>query len=132
MWRTAYRIVAYERCCSGSNRAIPQGTNTILLDLRRVGQPNLAHEYLFRETRTLDLKIVKPAFPSVCIVVLTVSIGVKIIRKQAAATAANMVLTRLGNCLMYEFDCRSARMPTFAAVSKNRETGPWIRAAVRP
>lgn len=37
---------------------------------------------------------------------------------------AKIVFTGEGRSFKYEFDCRSARIPAFAAVSPNRETGP--------
>ena len=73
---------------------------------------------------TLCLRIPKPLFPSVCIVVLTVSTGVRIIRKAAAAKLAKTVFTSAGSFFMKLFDSRRASMPALAAVSPNRETGP--------
>ena len=80
--------------------------------------------------RTLERKIASPAFPSVCIVVFTVSTGVRIILNAAAAALANTVFASAGKFFKYLFDFSSARMPTFAAVSPKRDTGPWTSAAV--
>ena len=82
--------------------------------------------------RTRARRMGRPALPSVCIVVFTVSIGVRIIRKAAAARDAKTVCASAGRCLRYLFDLRSARMPTFAAVSPKRDTGPCTSAASRP
>jgi hypothetical protein len=59
--------------------------------------------------------------PCVCCVVLSVSIGVRSIRKVAEARDAAIVLTRTGQVR----DSRRAKIPAFAAVSPKRERGPW-------
>jgi hypothetical protein len=58
--------------------------------------------------------------------------GVRIILKPAAVREVKAVFTGVGRFLIYELDCSNAKIPTFAAVSPNRETGPWTRAADIP
>lgn len=60
-----------------------------------------------------------PPAPCACSVVLSVSTGVSTIRKSAAAALANTVCSSAGSLRRKPFDCSSARMPTFAAVSPN-------------
>jgi hypothetical protein len=52
---------------------------------------------------------------------LSVSIGVKSIRRRAAEREAARVLMRTGQVR----EAVIARIPALAAVSKNRERGPW-------
>lgn len=63
----------------------------------------------------LFLKSAMPSFPAVCIVVLTVSIGVRTIRKEAAAADAAIVLTATGRSLVVEDELRRDKIPLFAA-----------------
>ena len=97
-----------------------------------VGQRDVIIEGQETRVPTLFFRIANPGFPCVCKVVFSVSIGVKIILKPAAAREAKIVLTNAGRCFMYEFDWSNARIPALAAVSPKRETGPWMRAALRP
>jgi hypothetical protein len=53
---------------------------------------------------------------------LTVSTGVRIIRKSAAAVDANTVWMSFGSLRRKPFDSSSARMPAFAAVSPKLRT----------
>jgi hypothetical protein len=70
----------------------------------------------------LSLSSFKPALPPfVCCVVLSVSTGVRIILKHAEATLAATVLTNTGQVN----DSKRAIIPALAAVSPNRENGPW-------
>lgn len=70
----------------------------------------------------LFLTSLRPATPPcVCCVVLIVSIGVRVILNVAEATLAAIVLTRTGQVN----EERSARIPALAAVSPNRDRGPW-------
>lgn len=70
----------------------------------------------------LSLSSFKPALPPlVCCVVLSVSTGVRIILKHAEATLAATVLTKTGQVN----DSKRAIIPALAAVSPNRENGPW-------
>lgn len=57
--------------------------------------------------------------PCACSVVFSVSTGMRTMRKSAAATLANALLSAVGRLRMKPLDWRSARMPTFAAVSPN-------------
>ena len=65
-------------------------------------------------------------------VVLTVSTGVKIILKHAAAKLAKTVLTSVGSFFIKVLLSKRARIPALAAVSPKRDTGPWMSAAERP
>ena len=70
----------------------------------------------------LSLSSFNPALPPlVCCVVLSVSTGVRIILKHAEATLAATVLTKTGQVN----DSKRAIIPALAAVSPNRENGPW-------
>jgi hypothetical protein len=57
-------------------------------------------------------------------IVLIMSTGENVIRKQDATTLANAVCTKAGKVLMYGLLSKKARMPTLAAVSQKRDTGP--------
>jgi len=57
--------------------------------------------------------------------VFSVSIGVKIMRKQAAASDAKPVCINTGNAFMYTLECNRAKTPALAAVSPNRAIGPY-------
>ena len=119
--RAEPRVVPDERRRRCRERAVPERANAVPFDLyrdvrtRRVGEG---------ERRTRSRRIRSPARPSVCIVVFTVSTGIRIMRKPAAARLAKTVWTSCGSFFMYAFEWRSARMPAFAAVSPNRATGP--------
>ena len=79
-----------------------------------------------------SLKIPTPCLPCVCMVVLSVSIGTRIILKSAPAIDAKTVFNGEGSLFKKGLEDRSARIPTFAAVSPKRAIGPWIRAGRRP
>lgn len=135
--RGAYGVVSGEVRGGRGDGAIPQRADTIFLDLQHGQNSTSAHEAQSSSndrdrTRTLCLRILSPSFPSVCIVVLTVSTGVKTILNAAAAALAKTVLINDGRFFRYPLLERSARMPAFAAVSPNRESGPWMSAAVSP
>jgi hypothetical protein len=70
----------------------------------------------------LSRKICTPSDPCVCIVVLSVSRGTRIIRNPAAARDANAVLTGDGSLFKKGLLERRARIPAFAAVSPNLAT----------
>jgi hypothetical protein len=73
-------------------------------------------------SRILSFSNFKPAKPPcVCCVVLSVSIGVSSMRRRAAEREAARVLMRTGQVR----EAVIARIPALAAVSKNRERGPW-------
>ena len=55
---------------------------------------------------------------------LSVSTGVRIILNAAAAKLAKTVFRNAGRRLKYTFEVRRASIPTLAAVSPNRATGP--------
>lgn len=65
-----------------------------------------------------------PGLPCVWSVVLMVSIGVRSILKQAAASDTKTVFSNSGNVRVYPFELRRARIPALAAVSPNRDIGP--------
>jgi len=52
------------------------------------------------------------------------STGENVILKQDATTLANAVCIKAGKVLMYGLFSKKARMPTLAAVSQKRDTGP--------
>lgn len=54
------------------------------------------------------------------------------IRQSAAETDAPMVLTQMGRFLVESYDSINARTPVLAAVSPNRDMGPWTKAGPTP
>lgn len=63
-----------------------------------------------------------------CNVVFTVSIGMIEIRNDAAAREAAAVFRTTGRSRVLDIESISVIIPAFAAVSPNRESGPWRRA----
>jgi hypothetical protein len=65
-------------------------------------------------------------------VVLTVSIGIKRIRNNAAATLAATVLNPTFKFCVVSNESKNVNIPVLAAVSPNRDSGPWINAGNTP
>ena len=63
---------------------------------------------------------------------LTVSTGIKKIRKSAAATLAEIVLTPTLRSRVLSMLFIKVNIPVLAAVSPNRDNGPWINAGNKP
>eukprot|EP01049_Picozoa_sp_SAG25_P002600 SAG25_NODE_137_length_14197_cov_30.387120_19_plen_135_part_00 len=61
--------------------------------------------------------IVRPSRPSTCMMVLTVSIGIRLIRQAAAAPDAHIVFTPTGSCRVVSELSSNESIPAFAAVS---------------
>lgn len=80
------------------------------------------HRHPIPFSMILSLNSFSPALPPrVCCVVLSVSIGVKVMRKAAEDRLAAIVLMRTGQVK----DSSRASIPAFAAVSPKRDKGAW-------
>ena len=58
--------------------------------------------------------------------------GMRKIRHKAAATEAQSVFAPTGRFLVESYDSIRANTPVLAAVSPNRDIGPWISAGPTP
>ncbi len=70
--------------------------------------------------------------PLTCSTVLTVSMGIRLMRQRAATPEAAIVLTATGNERVDSFASRTTITPVLAAVSPNRESGPCASAGSMP
>lgn len=69
-----------------------------------------------------------PSFPLTWRVVLRVSMGMRKIRKEAAAAEAATVLTAMGSERVDSFDSNNARIPELAAVSPKLDNSLLVNA----
>lgn len=73
-----------------------------------------------------------PYLPSTCIIVLTVSTGVKKILNSPATTEPPAALTITGNLRVLSKESIKARNKVLEKVSPNRDNGPYSKAGVSP
>ena len=81
---------------------------------------------------TLILSVTAENFPVTCMVVLTVSMGMRKIRKRAAAALAAMVFSPTFKSLVDSRLFKAVKTPVLAAVSPNRLSGPCNKAGRTP
>ena len=133
-----------ERGTGGSNAALVKRRDSADLDLvNNVGEfpRNLEDRRNAIEnesTMTFDCEIKKGhrmkerTTTLTCIVVFTVSTGIRKIRNSAAAVLAATVLMPTLMSLVASMESRRVSTPVLAAVSPKRDIGPWIRAGATP
>jgi len=78
----------------------------------------------------LNLEI--PSFPSTCMMVLTVSIGINKILKLAAQKLDTKVFIEVFNSLVDSLAFIKAITPVFEKVSPNLDNGPCSKAGTNP
>merc|ERR1719424_371180 len=76
--------------------------------------------------------LLRPSAPSTWRMVLHASMGIRKMRKLAAAADEATDFTAVGRFFVSARESSSAIMPALEAVSPKRERGPWMRAGPTP